>query len=82
VHRQELVDVGARDPRVGLAGHQHDPLHHRVALDPPEQLGELGAQTGRDLVHRLVGQIDRDDRDPVGVLEAESGHQARSTTIA
>ena len=53
----------------GFPDDQHDSLHRRVALDAAEQLRELGAHAGGDLVHRLAGQVDRDDCDAVLVIQ-------------
>jgi hypothetical protein len=81
--REELVDVRAGDPRVGLPREEHHAAQRRIRLDAPEELAELRAQGGGDLVHGLAGKIDRDERDAVLELELQGGGvHARSTTIA
>ena len=65
LQREKLVDVGAGEPGVALAAREHDSTYPAVRLELCEHRGELGAQAGRDLVHRLARQVDRDDGDAV-----------------
>ena len=48
--RDELLDVGAGDEDVGLAGAQHDGLDHVVGLEPLISGVELPADRLADLV--------------------------------
>ena len=79
---EELGDVGAGEPRVRLGRREHHAAHVPLALQPCEQLAELGTECGRHLVDRFAGQVDRDDGDALGELEVQGGHQMRSTTMA
>ena len=73
--RGELLDVGAGDEGVGLARDQHHRADLGVVAEPDEQRLELDLDRGVELVDRLAGQVEGDDRDPVAHLGGEGRHR-------
>ena len=70
----ELLDVGAGDEAVFLAGDEDDPAHVGIGPDPGDQGVELGRNRGGQGVHRCPGNIQRDYGDAAFDLEFKCGH--------
>ena len=79
---EKLLDVGAGDPDVGLAADENRGLDGRVALEATDQRHELVLYRAIELVHRLVRQIERDDRDAVRDFDRQRGLPSRSNEPA
>ena len=93
LHVEKLLDVGAGDEAVRLAGDQHHALDERILIDAREHALELADQRRAERVHRLARHVDRDDEDVVvdvrrrasaqrASVDADGRRHARSITIA
>src|SRR6185503_12319690 len=67
----ELLDVGARDERIGLAGDQYYSFNERILIDAQDDAFELADEGGAERVHGLAGFVDGDDEDVVFELGVE-----------
>src|SRR6185436_7769238 len=80
---EELLDVGAGDEDVLLAGGDDHGADRAIRVHHAEDPLEIGAQRAIHLVDRIAGLVDRNDEDSVRLLCPKAlGHVARSTTIA
>src|SRR5687767_13471529 len=69
----KLLDVGAGNPYIRFAADQHRGVHRGVPLHPTHQRHELVLDGATELVDGLVGQIERDHRDPVSHVDRKRG---------
>ena len=72
--RGELLDVGAGDEGVGLAGDEHDRLDVGLVAESDEQGLELEAHRRGERVDRLARKVQRDDGDGVLDVGGEGRH--------
>jgi hypothetical protein len=79
---RELLDVGTGDEVVGLARDEHRGPDGRVVPQPDEQRLELHLDRVAQLVDRLAGEIESDDRDAVFHRRRERRHYSRSRMSA
>src|SRR6185437_2172568 len=91
LHVAELLDVGAGDERVRLAGGQYHPFDELILIDAQEDPLKLADQRRAERVHRLARAIDGDDEnvavEPRGERRTAGqalrvGRHALSITIA
>src|ERR1700694_5908203 len=67
----KLLDVGTGNPDVGLAADEHRRVHRGVALQSRHERHELVLHGAIQLVHRLVRQVEGDDRDTVADFDRQ-----------
>src|SRR6185312_4713357 len=80
--RGELLDVGAGNEDVRLAGSDHDGLDEFVALEPLEQVLQFPACRIAHLVDGIVRRVQRHHGDTTLMLRREGTHTTRSSTTA